>query len=482
MKKTLKNAGSLVMACIAFVTGAVSCGGNGNDVPENTEPAKVVSTSIAEGSTVDASVTEISVEYSEPVVLNPSASATLNGSNVPVSLVDGKVLKATVSLSAGTSYEFQIPSRMVVTLSSKKNADAFTLKFKTQEANFPQEDMSLVNANAIAQARNVYKFISDNIGKKIISGAMANVNNNNDFADWILKETGVYPALTCYDFVHLPESGQNWIDYADITPATTQWNNNGLVAYMWHWRVPTSKEAYDNKDYNKYGFNVPGGDNDSPTEFDIREALKEGTWQNECILSDIDKVSEYLKLLQDKGIPVIWRPLHEAAGSYVYNNPWFWWGRFGGEYTKQLWNLMYDRMVNKNGLNNLIWVWTTQYSEGHEQQMAADYPGNDKVDVIGVDIYASEGDDSSQLKAYEAARNLGGNKKPVSLAETGYLQNPDKCIADKANWSWFMLWYTYDIHKNGGAQDGFGNSVQHLKDVYTSPYVINRGNMPDLKK
>ena len=31
------------------------------------------------------------------------------------------------------------------------------------------------------------------------------------------------------------------------------------------------------------------------------------------LLKDIDNIAGYLKLLQDKNIPVIWRPLHEAG-------------------------------------------------------------------------------------------------------------------------------------------------------------------------
>ncbi len=33
------------------------------------------------------------------------------------------------------------------------------------------------------------------------------------------------------------------------------------------------------------------------------------------MIVDIDKLSGYLKLLKMKNIPVLWRPLHEAAGN-----------------------------------------------------------------------------------------------------------------------------------------------------------------------
>ncbi|MDE5929113.1 MAG: glycoside hydrolase family 26 protein, partial [Muribaculaceae bacterium] len=331
----------------------------------------------------------------------------------------------------------------------------------------------LVNSNATAQAKAVYNFLIEQYGKKIVSGAMANVNNNNDFADWVYRVTGKYPALTGYDFIHISES---WIDYSNITPARTQWNNNGLVTYMWHINAPNSEEDYRSANTAKYGFYIPGKGN-AATEFDIREALKEGTWQNEFLLSDIDKVAGVLRLLQDEGIPVLWRPLHEAAGDYRYG-PWFWWGRYGDEYVKKLWILLYERLVEHHGLNNLIWVWTAQCEQGYESQMAASYPGDEYVDIVGVDLYPDN--DNSQVTSYKAALDMTDGHKLVSLSEVGRIPSPQKCMNDGAYWAWFMEWYTYNIDNNAG-EDSFGNTRDAWKQVMASPFVITREQMPNLR-
>lgn len=347
----------------------------------------------------------------------------------------------------------------------------------------PDEDITpqyapLSNAAASAQARNVYDFICRTSGTEIISGAMANVSNNNDFAGWVFGTTGKYPALTGYDFIHLPDSRPgSWIDYSDISAARAQWEANGLVSYMWHWNAPDSEEAWRNGDTSRYGFNIKG---DNATSFDIREALKEGTWQNEFIIADIDGVAEYLKLLRQEGIPVLWRPLHEAAGNYAYaDGAWFWWGRYGDSYTRQLWQLMYDRLTRHHGLDNLIWVWTAQYQDGYADRMAASYPGNETVDIVGVDIYADN--DDASASAYQAALALSDGKRPVALSECGRVPSPEKCIAQKAGWAWFMIWYTYDIHKGNASTDGFGNTAQSLRTIMHSDLVITRDEMPSLK-
>lgn len=474
----LWRAAAMSMALVASAA-CISC--DDDHEPDWTETAPVdfamVSSSIADNSVVDVQTYLASFTYDAPIVINPSVDITLNGEPLMTELLDEKTLQVRFSLRAGRSYTLEIPTRAIAGVGTKTFAPGVTVKFSTPAiaTNFGP----LCNPSATPQAKNVYDFLVQNHGVKILSGAMANVNNNNDFAGWIKKVSGKDVAITGYDFIHLPESGQSWIDYSDITPAKTQWENNGLVSYMWHWRVPDSEQAWRDGDFSKYGARTPADDVEDPTSFDIREALKVGTWQHDFIIADIDKVAEHLKLLQEAGIPVIWRPLHEAAGSYKYNNAWFWWGRYGDQYTKELWVMMYNRLVNLHGLNNLIWVWTAQYEEGYTDQMNASYPGNNYVDIVGTDIYADN--DDAQYDAYEALLDMTQGTKLVTISETGRIQNPDKCIADGADWSWFMLWYTYDQHLNGGDTDGFGNTTASIKAVLESPYVINRDDMPSLK-
>jgi mannan endo-1,4-beta-mannosidase len=450
----------------------VACGGGGGS-DEPTQPTvtptlSVASQSISEGSVVSTTTTSIVIGYSAAIALNTANSVTLNGAAVTPT-VSNTALNIPLSLSDGVDYTLVIPANAVHRSDNASvYAPAVTIHFSTAAA-----AAGLVNANATAQALKVYQFLKDEYGKKTLSGAMANVNNNNYFSNWIYAVTGKHPALTCYDFVHLADSPANWIDYSDISPAKTQWTNNGLVAYMWHWRVPSN----EGDAVSSYGFNAPGkGDN--VTTFDIREALKDGTWQHTQIMNDIKKVAGYLKLLQDQNIPVIWRPLHEAAGSYKYG-AWFWWGRYGTEYTKQLWILLYDQLVNVYHLNNLIWVWTMQVEDGYDNEMANAYPGNEYVDIVGTDIYATS--TASQATVYNKIKQITGGKKLITLSECGMLLDPDKCFTGGDTWSWFMEWYTYDIASTATV-DNFGNTTAHYKEVFTNSHIMNREDMPTTLK
>lgn len=447
------------------------------------EPATAVAApavSVADGALLSVDLDNITLTYDVPVVLNSAVSITLNDAAVSAALDDTrKVVTIPVSLTYGTTYTLSVPERAVAGINTRSFAPAVNLTFTTEARPAPvsQYVTSLINPNATAEAKAVYDFLLQQNGKKVLSGASAGDGNNNKFADWVASHAGQYPALACYDFLHHKRSGENWINYTDISAATSHWQNNGLVNYMWHWNVPTDEDAYNNKDWNNYAFYC---DN---TNFDINNALTDGTWENKVILEDIDQIAGYLGQLQDAGVPVIWRPLHEAAGSHMYNSAWFWWGRGGVEATKALWKLMYDRLVNLHGLNNLIWVWTAQYDKGYEAQMAEAYPGDEYVDIVGVDSYRNAGESDADYiarlaESYYALNDMVHGKKMLAVSECGYMTELGKTLG-VTPWAWFMMWNS-DITDNP-SEDGFGNSTEWIKTVFESDNVLNRESMPSLK-
>lgn len=163
-------------------------------------------------------------------------------------------------------------------------------------------------------------------GSKTLSGTCANVNWNINEAEWVHHHTGKWPALNCFDFIHLPFSqSDGWIDYSN-TKVVEDWHEaGGIVALMWHWNVPAN---------NSRGYAFYYGKEDEKTLFDVRKIFDEDSEEYARMIKDIDQVGIYLKKLAEKGIPVIWRPLHEAGGR------WFWWG-MDAEACKQLWKVMY---------------------------------------------------------------------------------------------------------------------------------------------
>ena len=487
------KATKLLFSC-AILLLAASCQKPDNPTDEPAAAPKLVSSDPANGATgLTGDALTLVLTFDMNVKCPSSASITAGEAKVGKVLAYDKDVKIELSgLERGNSYTVTIPKG---TISGFRNNPAdeirisFTMKEKDPDPvhSTLNPTANLCNPSASQQAKKVYEFLLQQSGKKTLSGAMSGSSNSNDFADLIYLNVGKYPALTGYDFIFLQYSPtpENWnwkVNYNDISAAREQWNNNGLVSYMWHWNVPTSESAWKNGtekgDYTGYAFYS------DKTAFDIKEALKEGTWQNQFLMKDIEEAASYLKNLRDAGIPVIWRPLHEAAGNYnLYsdNGAWFWWGKGGAEPCKQLWRLLYDQFTNVHGLNNLIWVWTVDATIGCEDQYDDWYPGDDVVDIVGVDIYENNTD--AKTRQFQALVDVTKGNKLVSVSECGNIPDPDKCFAQGNAWSWFMVWCTYDENNNLALsnKDWNLNTKTWWSTVMASKNVINREDMPNLK-
>ncbi len=301
---------------------------------------------------------------------------------------------------------------------------------------------TLVTPNPTDEAKRLYQFLFDNYNKKIISG-VSEVTE----ADWLKANTGKSPALVGLDFLFC-NRGYNWYDSNTPFNQGKAWSaKNGIVNFHWHWRDPSRKTD---------AFYTSG------TSFDVTKIFDETSAEYKAMMSDIDYVSGQLKRFQDAKIPVIWRPLHEAAGG------WFWWGAKGPEACKKLWQVMFNRMVNVNGLHNLIWVWT------HEPNDDAWYPGDEYVDIVGRDIYKT-GDHTSQILEFNDMTSRYGGKKIITISESGSYPDVDNLIADGAGWSWFMVW-------NGDfVRNSTYNSLDLWKKMFASDYVITLDKMPNIQ-
>ena len=167
----------------------------------------------------------------------------LNGSPVNNAVVYGasSILNIDFTAPAVSELVLTIPAGIVYGPSKKANEQDITITWTSINV---APATSLVNANATSEAKALYQTLLANYGQKILSGTMANVNWNNDNAEQVYRWTGKYPAINCYDFIHLPFDG-TWIHYSDMTPVATWHNGGGIVAAMWHWNVPSEEPVVE---------------------------------------------------------------------------------------------------------------------------------------------------------------------------------------------------------------------------------------------
>jgi len=360
-------------------------------------------------------------------------------------------------------------------------------------------------------AQRLMNYLEDMYGDYIIAGQMDTswtTNSNIDMIARVYDDTGKYPALKGFDLIQIPFSGNNIQPGREqITEAIEWWEGKnrmngvnpakvllpdqpdirGIVTFCWHWRV--SQRLNPNRDSfysNSTNFRIPWDDNNNYLDVNSTE------FKN-IIIGGLDKAATLLQELKDRDIPVLWRPLHEAAGNWNTGNPngaWFWWGASGPVRYIALWEFMYDYLTNVKGLNNLIWVWNGQ----HESWT----PNPDTVHIVGFDYYPSPRNTeatarnyNSQKAVFDRTAGMMGDGKDyiVALTENGGIPDPDKCKADGAMWSWFMVW-----NDSGGAatigtssQDNFWtgefvNTNAHKNHVYHHPLVITLDKLPNLTK
>ena len=312
------------------------------------------------------------------------------------------------------------------------------------------------------EAENLLQYLKEIEGEKTLSGTTANVNWNINEAKWVNKHTGKWPALNFFDFIHLPFSPSNWIDYSNITEVYNWHKNGGIVGCMWHWNMPTN----DGQDWTC----TPGTGN-KETGFDVRKIFEPESAEYKQMMNDIDKVASTLKKLKQRKIPVLWRPLHEAGGQ------WFWWG-LDAEACNELWRVMYKRF-HEAGLNNLIWVWTSAAawnrpdSEGYKW-----YPGDEYVDIVGIDIYNNNSASNIYSTCYKMLRKKSPDKL-IALTECGSLAPISQQWKAGARWLYFAPWYDYERTNNTSSEAFKSTEHQHCNvewwnDAFSNDYVLTR--------
>lgn len=448
---------------------AASCSDNMEDEVTFT-PTTASSDAIAEGSTVDLLLhRDITVTYTHPVKIVNPAAITLNGKPVDGATANVCALNIPLRLEAGTDYTLTVGEGALVRYDHPEMAaDPYVLHFTTRPA--PVLDAELTDPAATPEAKKLFAFLQSQYGQKTMSGTMGAIAWDSGYYDAITAAAGKAPAVIGFDYIHLAASPANWIDYGDITPVKDAWEAGNIVQIMWHWNVPRLNNP---KAQLSTGI----------SRFSPSNAMVPGNWEYDIMEADIAKVAGYLKLIQDAGIPVIFRPFHEAAGDYAPSwGPWFWWGAEGVDVTKQLWDHLYDKLVNGYGIHNMIWCWTVQTSNAGElaslDQLQGAYVGNDKCDFVGVDIY-SDDDLFSDFDRFYLTRELVEGKKMVALSECGNLFNPEVAFEKGETWLYFMQWYetennTYFIKSYSPAET--------WQQVVNSPYTLNREDVKPLLK
>lgn len=244
--------------------------------------------------------------------------------------------------------------------------------------------------------------------------------------------TGAYPVVYGHDFLHIAGfSSGNWFDYEQqIARQLTieAYDRGGVNTYAWHYFNPVSKMSF-------YW-------NESPV--DAVEAILPGGSHHEVFRNSLAEIAAFLKSLTGKDgslVPVIFRPFHE------FDSDWFWWGKAhcSPQQYQSLYRFTVQYLRDSLQVRNLLYAWSPDRNFTNEAQYLERYPGDEYVDVVGMDNYHDlrQGADPSTAAAklkiisdYAIRKN-----KLAALTETGQ-QN-----LTQHNWYTASLLKALTLHK-----------------------------------
>lgn len=298
-------------------------------------------------------------------------------------------------------------------------------------------------------------YLNSIAGKQTVAG-IHNREPNSDPTRWteeVKTVTDKYPALWSGDFLFQADNINN--RQIMIDQAVNQWKKGAIINIMWHACNPANSQPC--------GWDDGKGVLSALTDQQFTQLITDGTPINTRWKQMMDEVSVYLQQLEDKGVEVLWRPLHEM------NQGKFWWGgRPGANGTRKLYQLTHDYMTKTKGLSNLIWVWNIQDFGSMANDAITYNPGEDYFDVVSMDMYFSDGAGYTASK-YKTMVDVAKGK-PIAIGECEKYPTAQQLL-EQPKWTFFMGWSELVFREQS-------NTAAQLRALHSATNVITLDEMP----
>ncbi|MEX0721323.1 MAG: glycosyl hydrolase [Balneolaceae bacterium] len=276
----------------------------------------------------------------------------------------------------------------------------------------PQQEDLPIDKEATEETKALYHNLRDLAKTKVLYGHQDDLAYG--YSWWaeagrsdVKEVTGSYPAVYGWemgDFRQDVEENLDGVNFESMKGWIEEgYNRGGIITIAWHMNHPvTDGSSWDRTP--GVAAVIPGGE----------EHEKFNAW--------LDKFAGFVKDLKGENgeaIPVIFRPYHEHTGS------WFWWGdeQSTVEEYVALWRHTVDYFRDEHEVHNLLYAYSPDGQSGTAlNKYFEKYPGDDYVDILGLDDYGSLNDrdvtefsdDLAWLVEEAEKRN-----KIAALSETG---------------------------------------------------------------
>lgn len=280
-----------------------------------------------------------------------------------------------------------------------------------------------IDKNATKETKNLYNNLKLISKEHILFGhqhaleyghGWSNENNKSD----VKSVTGSHPAVVGIDFSGFSAQSKEKIEKEKERlrkNVIDTYERGGVTTVSWHFNNPAS----DGDFYWKDGISTasislikPGGSH--------HQQYKE-------ILKTIADFTHSVKAKDGKLVPMIFRPYHEFDGD------WFWWGK---KYTSRedfiaVWQFTVSYLRDTLGVHNFIYAFSPDNIFNSEDEYLERYPGDEYVDLFGMDNYGDFGRDGkydleAAVKKLKIISDIAiKKKKTAALTETGLESVPN---------------------------------------------------------
>ncbi|WP_199750502.1 glycoside hydrolase family 26 protein [Gynurincola endophyticus] len=238
-------------------------------------------------------------------------------------------------------------------------------------------------------------------------GSTFNANRSD-----IYSVTGKFPTVIGSDFMHITSPESNvWFDYEESSArllAIDAYERGFINTFAWHYHNPVTLGSFYWES--------------SPTKA-VSEILPGGS-KHDAFKADLNTIADFAKSLiakDGKLAPFIFRPFHEFDGD------WFWWGKSHctiDEY-KELFRFTVTYLRDSLEVHNILYAWSPDRNFNTETQLLERFPGNEYVDLVGMDNYYDlSADGNINLAVFRlnlVSEYAEKNNKLAAFTETGLL-------------------------------------------------------------
>ncbi|WP_028298516.1 glycoside hydrolase family 26 protein [Olivibacter sitiensis] len=294
------------------------------------------------------------------------------------------------------------------------------------------------DTKATKETKNLYASLKAIQGKKILFGHQdATVYGigwkyDKDQSD-IKKISGDYPAVYGWDLGHIELGDSVNLDniHFDLMRQhiISAYRRGGINTISWHLRNPyTNGSSWDVSSNKVVASIIPGGE------------------KHARYLQWLDSLSLFLSSLVDdsgKAIPVLLRPFHEHTGN------WFWWGApyCSKEDYITLWKSTAEYLRNVKQVHNVLYIYSPDRVTSEEEYFDR-FPGDDYVDILGLDMYHRGGESQASTFVTEVQQVMNileeyaqKHDKVFVFSETGAEGIP------MSDWFTAVLYPSIEMHK-----------------------------------